>query len=88
MPKLRGFNNPNRVESQIVNLEILEAHFKDGDKVCLECLLDKKLIGKRNAKVKILGDGEISKKLEITGELLLSASAKKAIEKAGGKIVA
>ena len=87
MPKLRGFKNPNRVEAQILNLSDLEENFKDGAKVTLEALVELKLINKNNAKVKILGDGELTKKLEISAELLTSKSAKEAIEKAGGKVL-
>ena len=88
MPKKRGFKNPNRVEAQIINLADLNETFKDGDLVNLDSLLKSKLINKNNAKVKILGDGELDKKLEIGSEILISKSAKKAIEKAGGKILA
>lgn len=87
MPKKRGFKNPNRVEAQILNVSDLESNFKNGDKVNLETLLKLNLISKNNSKVKILGDGELTKKLEIGVELLISSSAKKLIEKAGGKVL-
>jgi large subunit ribosomal protein L15 len=87
MPKKRGFNNPNRVEAQILNIADLEENFKDGEKVNFESLIKLKLINKNNAKVKILGNGELKKKLEIGVELLISESAKKAVEKAGGKVL-
>ena len=87
MPKKRGFNNPNRVEAQVLNLKDLQEVYKDGEKVNFETLLKNKLINKNNAKIKILGDGEITIKLEIGAELLISESAKKAVEKAGGKVV-
>lgn len=86
MPKNPGFNNPNRVEAQIVKLDALDAACKDGEKVTVASLLEKGLISKKNAKVKILGDGKISKKVEVTEEVSVSASAKKAIEKAGGSV--
>ncbi len=86
LPKWRGFKNPNRVEAQIVNLDVLELNFKDGDKVSVQDLMDKGLIRKNNSKVKILGDGEISKKLTVDAGILLSATAKAAIEKAGGSV--
>jgi large subunit ribosomal protein L15 len=85
MPKLRGFKNPNRVETQIVNLEKLEMVFADGADINVLTLADAGLVNKNNAKVKILGEGEITKKLNIEG-LLLSATAKAAIEKAGGTV--
>jgi len=85
MPKLRGFKNPNRVEAQVVNLDKLELTFKDGAEVNVLSLSEAGLIRKNNAKVKILGDGEITKKLKVEG-VLVSESAKKAIEKAGGSV--
>jgi len=87
MPKLRGFNNPNRVEAQVVNLDVLENNFDNGESVTLLSLVDKKLINKNNAKVKILGDGELTKKLEVGSEILLSKTAREAVEKAGGKVL-
>lgn len=86
MPKKKGFRNPNRVEAQIVKLGALEASFQDGEKVTLVSLTEKNLINKSNAKIKILGEGELTKKLKIDAGILLSASAKEMIEKKGGKI--
>jgi large subunit ribosomal protein L15 len=86
MPKLRGFRNPNRVETQVVSLTKLEEHFKDGEKVTFDLLIEKDLINKNNAKIKIL-NGEITKKLEIDAGILISATAKEAIEKVGGKVL-
>jgi large subunit ribosomal protein L15 len=87
MPKQRGFRNPNRVEAQVVNLEKLEISYKSGEKVTIDTLLEKNLINKNNTKVKILGDGEITKKLEIQSGILISQSAQKSLEKAGGKVL-
>lgn len=88
MPKKGGFRNPNRVETKAVNLSDLEARFEDGAKINLDTLLEKKLITKNDAKVKILASGELSKKVEIEAGILISATAKAAIEKAGGKVLA
>lgn len=85
MPKLRGFNNPNRVEFQPVNLSELEEAFRDADKVGLKELRDKNLIAKLTQPVKILGDGELKKKLSLKVHAA-SKSAITKIEKAGGKI--
>ncbi len=87
MPKKRGFKNPNRVETKGVNVEVLELFYKNGEVVSIETLLEKKLITKNDTKVKILGEGELTKKLEISAGLLISKTAKSAIEKAEGKIV-
>jgi large subunit ribosomal protein L15 len=85
MPKMKGFRNPNRVESQVVNLDQLEIRFKEGETVNFDSLIANKLVSKNNPKVKVLGSGELTKKLNIEG-LLVSKSAKGAIEKAGGSI--
>ncbi|MCF7917655.1 50S ribosomal protein L15 [Candidatus Gracilibacteria bacterium] len=85
MPKRPGFKNPNRIETQVINVAVLEEHFKAGEKVHFESLLAKKLIGQTNSKVKLLGDGELTKKLDISG-LLVSKSAKEKVEKAGGSV--
>lgn len=85
MPKMKGFRNPNRVETQAVNLDSLEIRFNDGDTVDFNALVEKGLVSKTNTKVKVLASGEISKKLTIK-DLLFSKTAKAAIEKAGGTI--
>lgn len=87
MPKLRGFRNPNRVQAQTLNLTDLAENFKDGDTVNFASLIEKKMVTKTNDKIKVLGDGEISCKLTLDG-IKVSASAKTAIEKAGGSIKA
>jgi len=86
MPKKRGFRNPNRTETKGINVEVLELFYKAGEVVNIETLLAKKLITKNDTKVKILGEGELTKKLEIGAGLLISKTAKAAVEKAGGKV--
>ena len=62
----RGFSNgPFKKEYSIVNVGQLENKFEDGDLVNNQSLLEKGLIGKKGTNVKILGNGEISKKLKI-----------------------
>ncbi len=79
----RGFSNaPFRVEYEIVNLRDLEARFSDGDTVDPESLKEAGLV-RRNRPVKILGDGEITKKLTVKAHKF-SASAKEKIGAAGG----
>lgn len=88
-PKLRGYKFKAKKEIEIVNLDRLEKKFQDGEKVSPPVLLEKKIISKIKGKiptVKILGRGEITKKL-IVENCLLSKSAKEKIEKAGGKII-
>ncbi len=87
MPKRRGFKNPNRVETQAVDLGQIEAVYKDGESVNLGTLIEKGLVNNPNKKVKILASGELSKKVTVEG-VPASKTAVAAIEKAGGKFVA
>ncbi|SJZ45875.1 50S ribosomal protein L15 [Mycoplasmopsis verecunda] len=80
----RGFRNVNHVEYQVINLSDLEAKFNDGDTITLETLFDSNLI-KRQMPVKLLGNGELNKKLTIYVHKA-SASAKEAFQKVGGTI--
>jgi large subunit ribosomal protein L15 len=82
LPK-RGFTNIFRVEFQVVNLRDLERVFADGDTVTAEALVAKGLARGGKRPVKLLGNGEISKKLVVQVHKF-SASARAGIEKAGG----
>jgi len=82
LPK-RGFTNIFRVEFQVVNLRDLERVFTDGDTVTAETLVEKGLARGGKRPVKVLGNGEISKKLTVQVHKF-SASARAGIEKAGG----
>ena len=81
LPK-RGFTNFNRVEYAIVNVEALN-QFEDGTEITAALLLDKKVIRKELSGLKVLGNGELTKKLTVKATKF-SQSAKEAIEKAGG----
>jgi len=85
LPKLGGFKNINRVPFQVVNLSDLEKEFDNSAEVSASSLKLAGLIRSDKNPVKILGVGELSKKLIIKVESI-SASAKEKIEKAGGKI--
>ena len=82
VPKLRGFNNPFRVEYQAVNLDVLEA--SGLDTVDPEALLAKSLVGK-GAFVKVLGRGEITRAVTVRAHAF-SRSAEEAIRSAGGTV--
>lgn len=82
LPKSRGFRALTN-KAVVVSLSNLNV-FNDGDTVNLKTLQAKGLIDPGYARVKIL-KGEIKKKLTV--RLPVSASAKEAIEKAGGKVV-
>lgn len=96
LPKRRGFGKnrsrtvrASRVVYAPVNLAVLETSFASGDTVTPAVLLEKKLVRARAGRppfVKILGVGELTKKLSVSG-CACSASAKSAIEKAGGSIL-
>jgi large subunit ribosomal protein L15 len=84
LPK-RGFNNP--LADLVVNLNVGELEvFADGADVHINALRDKRLVRGRFDVLKILGDGELTKKLTVTAHRF-SKSAVAKIEKAGGKAV-
>ncbi len=84
LPKYRGFKNPNYVEYQVLNVSDLESL---GEKtVNQDVLLASGLIKKKNLPVKILGNGIITKAVEVSVEKA-SQSAIDKITKAGGKFV-
>jgi len=80
VPKLRGFNNPFRVEYQAVNLDTIEA--SGLTEVTPETLLAKGLVSK-GALVKVLGRGEVTRAVTVSVHAF-SGSARSAIEAAGG----
>ena len=82
VPK-RGFNNVFGTDYAVVNVERLEV-FENGDVVDAAALLEKKIIRKELAGVKILGVGELTKKLTVKAAKF-SATAKEKIEAVGGK---
>jgi len=82
LPK-RGFTNKFAKTYTIVNVFALNG-FNDGDVVDAEVLLAKRIIRKMNDGLKVLGNGELTKKLTVKADLF-SATAKEKIEAAGGK---
>jgi large subunit ribosomal protein L15 len=85
LPKLPGFKNRNRVEYSVVNVSKLDEIFADGDVVTSEALVDKGVIKSAAELVKVLGDGDISKKLTVQVDKV-SVPAKAKIEAAGGTV--
>ncbi|MGN7477612.1 50S ribosomal protein L15 [Solibacillus silvestris] len=81
LPK-RGFTNINRKEYAIVNLDALN-RFEDGAEVTPALLLETGIVSNEKAGIKILGHGTLSVKLNVKAHKF-SASAKEAIESAGG----
>ena len=82
LPK-RGFHNIFAKPLEAVNVSALEK-FDDGDTVTVQAMLDKGILSKCQYGVKILGSGEITKKLTVEASAF-SASAKEKIVAAGGK---
>ncbi|ETA74210.1 50S ribosomal protein L15 [Ligilactobacillus equi] len=82
MPK-RGFKNINRKDYAIVNLETLNK-FEDGAEVTPELLFEAGIVKDQKDGIKVLGNGELSKKLVVKANKF-SASAKAAIEAKGGQ---
>ena len=92
LPKLRGRgvnqHKPVTDVSKPVNVEMIEAVFMAGDAVTPTTLVEKGVIATisgRIPKIKILGDGEITKSVKVSG-CAVSASAKEKIEKVGGTV--
>ena len=83
LPK-RGFRNPFKIEASVVNLEQLEA-FPSGSEVTPELLMQRRLVRGNRRRVKVLGDGVLSKSLTVRAHGF-SAKAKEKIEACGGKV--
>jgi large subunit ribosomal protein L15 len=83
-PKLRGFKNPFRVEYQVVNIETLVELFPQGGEVTIAALVAKGAV-RKNEKVKVLGQGETTVKLDVKVDKV-SESAKAKILAAGGSV--
>jgi large subunit ribosomal protein L15 len=83
-PKLRGFKNPFRVEYQVVNLEKLAELYPAGGDVTISDLVLKGAV-RKNEKVKVLGQGDITVKLNVAVDKV-SGSAEQKIVAAGGSI--
>ncbi|WP_127794234.1 50S ribosomal protein L15 [Agromyces sp. LHK192] len=83
-PKLRGFKNPFRVEYQVVNLEKLAELYPKGGDVTIADLVAKGAV-RKNERVKVLGNGDIQVKLNVTVDKV-SGSAEQKIVAAGGSV--
>lgn len=95
LPKLRGFGknrartvNSERVLAVPVNVSVIEANFKAGDTVSPRTLVSAgviSLVRKKLPLVKILGTGDLTKKITVKG-CAVSKTAEEKIEKVGGKV--
>jgi large subunit ribosomal protein L15 len=84
LPKLKGFKNPFKVEFQVVNLDKISALFPEGGTVTVADLVAKGAV-RKGQPVKVLGNGDLTVKVDVTADKF-SASAKAAIENAGGSV--
>jgi large subunit ribosomal protein L15 len=94
LPKQRGSTSkdampigPHRTSTVPVNLRDLERVFDDGAEATLEAMVEKGLIKNTRTDVKVLGQGELTKKLTVTAHAF-SAAAREKIEGAGGSVTA
>lgn len=89
LPKRRGYSFQSiQAKPAVVNISSLEAFFSAGDAVNPQVLIERRVIRGRKGetlRVKVLGDGSLTKKLAVSG-CAVSASAKEKIEKAGGSV--
>ena len=85
LPKLPGFRNPRRIEYTAVNVSTLEAKFEDGAVVDGAALKAAGITKSEFEPIKVLGNGELTKKLTVQIDKV-SASAKAKIEAVGGKV--
>lgn len=86
LPK-RGFKNPDHVEFEVINLDILEKNFENDAEITKAILQERGLMGKRELPLKVLSSGEVTKAFKVTADKF-SAQAKAKIEKAGGTCTA
>ena len=87
-PKLKGYRGvKRRRKPQSVSLTVIEKKFSKDEVVSPQALVEKRLLKQQKGvlKVKIVGSGKLKSALTIQG-CILSAGAKKAVEKSGGKI--
>jgi large subunit ribosomal protein L15 len=84
LPKLKGFKNPFKVEFQVVNLDRISELFPEGGTIAVDDLVAKGAV-RDGHPVKVLGQGDITVKVEVSADAF-SASAKEKIEAAGGTV--
>ena len=84
LPKLKGFKNPFKVEFQVVNLDRISDLFPQGGDVTVDDLVAKGAV-RKNEPVKVLGQGDITVKVNVSAQAF-SGSAREKIEAAGGTI--
>ena len=84
LPK-RGFNSPDHIEYELVNLSLIDANFNAGETVDEDSLRNKELLAKNFRPIKVLANGEITKAVTVRAAKFSAAAVAK-IEAAGGKV--
>ncbi|MQA06285.1 MAG: 50S ribosomal protein L15 [Streptosporangiales bacterium] len=84
LPKLRGFNNANKIQYQVVNVGRLAALYPEGGEVTVDGLVERGAV-RKGRPVKVLGGGEIGVAVQVTADAV-TASAKEKIAAAGGSV--
>ncbi len=84
IPK-RGFHNINRKEFAVINIQTLEEIYNDGDEVSPQSLKDRKIVKNFKSGLKILGFGDLTKKLHVKAHKFTESAAQK-IKDSGGTI--
>ena len=85
LPK-RGFTNfPFRQKHDVINLDVLEAGYQEGETVNLQSLSERGLLNPCHGRLKVLGGGDLKKKLTVIA-FAVSGSARQKIEGAGGRV--
>jgi len=85
VPKLPGFTQRGRLEYATVNVARLDGVFADGDEVTPELLRERGLVRRGSAPVKVLGNGELAKRLTVSAHAF-SGSAEEKITAGGGSV--
>lgn len=83
LPKLKGFNNVFALNTAAVNVSTLNK--VDAEEITLSVLIENKLVHPSSEVLRILGNGELTKKVSVKANYV-TESAKEKIEKAGGKV--
>ena len=84
LPKLKGFTNRNRVEYQVVNVGDIARLFPQGGTIGVDELVAAGAV-RKNQLVKVLGDGDLTVKVDVTANKF-TAAAKEKIAAAGGSV--
>lgn len=84
LPK-RGFRHQKRFDHSVVNLDLINDRFNDGDDVTSAALIEAGLADETGGGVKVLGRGEVKKKLNLRVQAI-SENARKLVEDAGGTV--